>query len=140
MLVLPTGQILLTDFSNDVEVYTPAASNEPEWAPIILNTQLLLKRRNSYQISGLRFNGMSQGAAYGDDEQAATNFPLVRITNLATHHVFYSRTHNHSSMAVASNSVVSTHFDVPATQETGLSELQVVANGIPSNPVLVLVF
>ena len=108
---------------------------EPEWAPIILNTQLLLKRGSSYQISGLRFNGMSQGAAYGDDVQAATNFPLVRITNLATHHVSYSRTHDHSSMAVASNSVVSTHFDVSAKQETGLSELQVVANGIPSDPI-----
>ena len=140
MLVLPTGQILLTDFSNDIEVYTPPASNEPEWAPIILNTHLLLKRGSSNQISGLRFNGMSQGAAYGDDVQAATNFPLVRITNLATHHVFYSRTHDHSSMAVASHSVASTHFDVPAKQEMGLSELQVVANGIPSNPVLVVIF
>ncbi len=140
MLILPTGQILLTDFSNDVEVYTPAASNQPEWAPIIVNTQLLLKRGSSYQISGLRFNGMSQGAAYGDDVQAATNFPLVRITNVATHHVSYSRTHDHSSMAVAENGVVSTHFDVSANQEKGVSELEVVANGIPSRPILVLIF
>jgi hypothetical protein len=82
---------------------------------------------------------MTQGAAYGDDVQAATNFPLVRITNLETSHVFYSRTHDHSSMAVASNELVSTHFDVPATQERGLSLLEVVANGIASDPMFVLV-
>jgi hypothetical protein len=87
----------------------------------------------------LRFNGMSQGAAYGDDAQAATNYPLVRITNLETGHVFYSRTHDHSSMAVASDDVVSTHFDVPAVQEPGLSKLEVVANGIPSEPSYVYV-
>ena len=93
----------------------------------------------SYVISGHLFNGMSQGAAYGDDAQSATNFPLVRITNNATGHVFYSRTHDHSSMAVAFNGRVSTHFDVPATQESGASQLVVIANGIPSAPVAVWV-
>jgi hypothetical protein len=81
---------------------------------------------------------MSQGAAYGDDIQAATNYPLVRITNLQTGHVFYNRTHDHSSMAVASDNIVTTHFDVPAIQEPGLSTLEVVANGIPSPPIFVL--
>jgi hypothetical protein len=139
MLVLPTGEILLTDFSNDIEVYAPAPSFHPEWAPLILNTQIFLHRGESYKIFGIRFNGMSQGAAYGDDVQAATNYPLVRITNLATGHVFYNRTHDHSSMAVASDRIVSTHFDVSASQEPGLSKLEVVANGIPSFPVIVFV-
>jgi hypothetical protein len=93
----------------------------------------------SYQISGKGFNGVTQGAAYGDDVQAATNFPLVRIKNLLTSHVVYSRTHDHSSMAVASDEEVSTHFDVPAAQEPGLSLLEVVANGVASEPVLVFV-
>jgi len=35
---------------------------------------------------------------------------------------------------------VSTHFDVPAGQEPGLCLLQVVANGIASEPALVFVF
>jgi hypothetical protein len=139
MLVLPTGEILLTDFSNDIEIYAPARSFHPEWAPVILNTQIFLHRGDSYEIFGIRFNGMSQGAAYGDDIQAATNYPLVRITNLATGHVFYDRTHDHSSMAVASDRIVSTHFDVNASQEPGLSKLEVVANGIPSFPVIVFV-
>jgi hypothetical protein len=42
-------------------------------------------------------------------------------------------------MAVASDQIVSTHFDLPRTQEVGLSTLEVVANGIPSRAVYVLV-
>jgi len=67
------------------------------------------------------------------------NYPLVRITNRATGHVFYGRTHDHSSMAVAFGGLVSTHVDVPANQELGVSDLVVVANGIPSQPVTVVV-
>src|SRR3954465_12768418 len=48
----------------------------------------------------------------------ATNYPLVRITNEATHHVFYARTHDHSTMGVATgDAIVSSHFDVPAAME-----------------------
>jgi hypothetical protein len=144
MLVLPTGQILLTDFSFDIELYNPTITQtdrefERRIAPVVFFAPLEVHRGGSYQVYGVHCNGMTQGAAYGDDVQAATNFPLVRITNLETSHVFYSRTHDHSSMAVASNDVVSTHFDVPATQERGLSLLEVVANGIASEPVYVLV-
>src|ERR1700691_270897 len=139
MLMLPNGQILFTDFSDDIELYTPKGGYQPEWAPFVLGSPCFVWPSGSYQIYGFRFNGMSQGAFYGDDVQAATNYPLVRITNLATGHVFYSRTHAHSSMAVASNDIVSTHFDVPADQEKGLSKLEVVANGIPSFPTLVYV-
>jgi hypothetical protein len=57
----------------------------------------------------------------------------VRLVNQATGHVFYCRTHDHSTMAVATGSQrVSTRFDVPADAETGASQLFVVANGIPS--------
>ena len=35
--------------------------------------------------------------AYGNDSQAAANYPLVRITNNRRGHVFYSQTHDHIS-------------------------------------------
>jgi hypothetical protein len=145
MLVLPTGQILFADFSGDIELYNPTITPEDRQferriAPVIVNAPRGLSRGGSYEIYGVGFNGVTQGAFYGDDVQAATNFPLVRITNLNTSHVFYSRTHDHSSMAVASDRVVSTHFDVPAAQERGPSLLQVVANGVASSPVFVFVY
>ena len=139
MLMLPTGQILFTDFSNDIEIYTPSGTYDPAWAPSIQSAPDKVKRGGSYVISGFRFNGFSQGAAYGDDVQAATNYPLVRITKRGTGRVQYSRTHDHSTMAVASNDLVSTTFDVPADQELGASDLVVVVNGIPSQPIKVVV-
>ena len=138
MLVLPTGQILFAD-GIAVSVYNPTGTYNPAWAPRIQKAPSTVSPGGSYLISGHLFNGMSQGAAYGDDYQSATNYPLVRITNNATGHVFYSRTHDHSSMAVAFGGLVSTTFDVPASQELGPSELVVVANGIPSAPVAVTV-
>ena len=133
MLVLPTGQILLTDFFS-VSVYNPTGTYKPAWQPVIQKAPTTVSPGGTYGISGHLFNGVSQGAAYGDDSQSATNYPIIRITNNATGHVFYSRTHDHSSMAVAFNGLVSTQFDVPANQETGPSKLEVVANGIPSKP------
>ena len=136
-LILPTGQILFTDFFF-VSVYNSAGTYNPLLAPLVLFAPERVTPGGSYVTSGFLYNGMSQGAAYGDDVQAATNYPLVRITNKATGHVFYSRTHDHSSMGVGLFvGLVSTHFDVPATQEKGLSELVVVANGIPSRPVTI---
>jgi hypothetical protein len=144
MLVLPTGQILLTDFSRDIEVFTPARSDEraeteETHAPVVASAPARVGRGRTYLVTGRGFNGVSQGAAYGDDAQAATNFPLLRLTNSRTGHVFYCRTHDHSSMAVASREPVSTQFDVPRHAERGRSTLEVVANGIGSCPVPVLV-
>lgn len=135
LLVLPTGQVMFTDFSTNVEVFTPAGTYNPAWAPTISSAPTSVTRGKTYTAYGTQFNGLSQASAYGDDFQNATNYPLVRIVNASTGHVFYCRTHNHSTMAVATGSkTVSTHFDVPATAETGLSQLFVVANGIPSSP------
>jgi len=83
---------------------------------------------------------LSQANAFGDEYQTATNYPLVRITNNSTGHVFYAKTHDHSSMGVATGSkIISTNFDVPAGMETGASSLVVVANGIPSQAVSITV-
>jgi hypothetical protein len=143
MLVLPTGQILLTtqgSVTPQVLVYTAKGTYQSAWAPTITSVPTSLTRGTSYVVKGTQFNGLSQGAAYGDDTQSATNYALVRITNNATKHVFYARTVNPSTMAVATGSLpVSTNFTVSAGTETGASSLVVVTNGIPSKPVAVTV-
>ncbi len=74
---------------------------------------------------------------YGDDVQNATNYPLIRVTNNSTGVVTYWRTHNHSTMAVATGStLVFTYFDVPPNTPVGYYNLEVVANGIASAPYL----
>ncbi len=134
MLVLPTGQILFVDGTKTAEIYTASGTYEAAWQPTITSVASSLTAGSTgNSISGTQFNGLSQGAMYGDDAQMASNYPLVRIVNQATKHVFYARTYNHSTMGVATGSaIVSTTFDLPATIETGSSQLYVVANGIPS--------
>jgi hypothetical protein len=138
-LVLPNGQILATDFSKIAEVYTPTGSPHSAWAPTITSYPASVNPGGYYKISGTQFNGLSQGADYGDDVQGATNYPLVRITNIATGHVFYARTANHSTMSIAPDTSGSTTFTVPGAIETGPSALEVIANGIPSRAVTITV-
>ena len=142
LLVLPSGQVMFVDGSTTVQLYTPAASPvyDPSWAPTIASVPLTLNNATTYQISGTQFNGLTQASAFGDESQNASNYPLVRITNNASGHVFYAKTHDHSSMGVATGStIVFTNFDVPANIEAGAGAIQVVANGIPSAAVAVTV-
>jgi hypothetical protein len=131
LMILPNGQVLVG--GGTTEVYTSVGTYQTSWQPAISSYPSTLTPGSTYPISGTQFNGLSQAGSFGDEFQYATNYPLVRITNNSTHHVFYARTHDHSTMGVATGSAtVSTNFDVPATIETGASTLVVVANGIPS--------
>jgi hypothetical protein len=143
MLLLPSGQIMwmaADGSTKDVEIYSSKGTVNAAWAPTISSVPSTLTHGTSYTISGTQFNGLDAGTAYGDDSQMASSYPLVRIVNKTTKHVFYCRTHNHSTMGIATGTAtVSTTFDVPSTIETGASIIVVVANGIPSKGVLVTV-
>lgn len=133
LLMLPTGQVFETDGTLNVQIYTPGdRSFQSCWRPVVKEYPCAVIAGQTYKIEGIRFNGMSQCCTVSTYWSNATNYPLVRITNNSTGHVFYCRTHDHSSMAVASNKKVYTFFDVPADIETGNSTIEVVANGIPS--------
>ncbi len=141
VVCLPTGQIMFTDFSSSVEIYTPSGTFNPAWQPTITHVASTLTHGTfNNAIGGTQFNGFSQCAAYGDDNQSATNWPLVRITNTGTGNVVYARTHNFSTMGIVTGSaIVKARFDIPATIGLGPSTLEVVANGIPSAAVAVTI-
>jgi uncharacterized repeat protein (TIGR01451 family) len=165
MLLLPTGEVLLTAYNQqtgqllrpnartnslintlintpsvaiqDVVLYSNGGAPQDAWRPVITTAPCQVVAGNTYSISGTLFNGFSEGASYGDDAQMSTNYPLVRIINHASGHVFYARTHDHSRMGVEpvdSSEIVTTQFDVPLDLESGPSDLIVVVNGIPSLP------
>jgi hypothetical protein len=91
MLALPSGRVLVTSRGDatDIWTYTPATGPQDAWRPAITTVPSIVGPGNTYTVSGTQFNGFSQGAAYGDDAQMATNYPLVRITNTGSGHVFY---------------------------------------------------
>ncbi len=136
LLDLPDGTVLFAYLgSNQLWVYqpggTPLAAGKPAIASITQNG-------DSLHLTGTLFNGISEGATYGDDHQMSSDFPLVRFTD--THgNVRYGRTSNWSSTGLMTgNSVVSTDCTMPSGASVG-DTIQVVANGIASDGVSLVV-
>ena len=138
MLVLPTGRILFDDLGS-LELYSDNGLPQATWAPQISKVPTRLRTGATYTVSGIQLNGLTQGSAYGDDYQSATNFPMVRITNDKTGDESYARTFGMTSMSVAPGTHSSANFRLPARIDTGASTLEVIANGIASTPVKVWV-
>ncbi len=147
LLLLPTGDILFCreDDSSFYAYHSDAAVPQDSFRPVIQTCPANFNPGDTIQVSGMQFNGLSQAVAYGDDCETATNYPLVRIVNKQTNHVWYCRTSGHTtvdsngntvtSMGVATgNAVVTSNILIPTSIETGDSSLFVVANGIASLP------
>jgi hypothetical protein len=141
LLVLPTGEVLWDNSQttpNEVALYKPKGRPNSAWLPVVANVSSTLKVGSTGNaISGTNFNGYDLGGAYGDDAQAATNFPLVRITNNGTGDVCFARSYGFSTMGVWTTGTTNAEFDIPTPCETGASTLQVIANGIASTGVSV---
>ena len=134
LLLLPNGQVLHSNGTDDIEVYTPDSGGDASWKPVITNAPSAMIVGHHYQIFGRQFNGLSQACSYGDDAQCATNYPIVRLSN-SSGDVVYLRTREHSTMGVATGkTVVSTIVEVPDDVTPGQWDLVVVANGIASDP------
>jgi hypothetical protein len=153
LLPLPNGDVMFCseDSSSFYAYHSDAAVPQDSFRPVIQACPAALTPGTTIQISGLQFNGLSQAAAYGDDCETATNYPLVRIVNNQSNHVRYCRTFNHTtidssgntvnSMGVATGAaVITTNVMIPADIEIGDSTLYVVANAIPSDPFSVGIF
>ncbi len=136
-LVLPNGQVLMSDLSNTPKLYSPSGSASPGWAPTVSSVPRTIFAGATSSLRGTQLNGLSQGAMYGDDVQAATNYPIVKV--IAGGEVFYARTFGFGSMSVAPGATSSTNFTVPLYTSLGSATLEVVANGIASAPVNVVV-
>lgn len=130
---LPDGKVLYSrQGSNQYYVYTPNGSPLAAGKPTISN--VIANGCNAYTITGTKFNGISEGACYGDDWQMATNYPIIRLTSGAN--VYYVRTFNWNSTGVRRGNLPdTTQFTIPATVPAGNYSLVVTANGIASDPV-----
>ena len=138
LMILPNGQIMFTDFSGTVEVYTPASGIVASAKPTILAASTNLTHGSSNNVLyGKQLNGLSQNNAYGDDYQGETNYPLVRLTNTSTGNVYWAFTHDDSTHSIAPNTIMFTFFDLPATIPVGTYSMVSIANGIASNAVIV---
>jgi hypothetical protein len=133
MLLLPDGTVLYSHMNTDLYVYQPGGMPVASGKPVI--SAVHVNFDGSYHLSGTGFNGISAGAAYGDDAQMDSNYPLVRLTDGGGNNL-YACTHNWSSTGVMTRDTpVSTEFTLPSYLPPGIYSLVVIANGISSDPV-----
>ena len=132
MLVLPSGQVMLTNQTGTIDVYTPVGSPQDSWRPQI--TSVVGNGNGTFVLTGTQLTGISEVHLYGDDNEMASNYPLVQLTDSAGN-VTYLRTSNWSSTGVAQGSTPQTvDFSVPAGFVPGTYTMVVIANGISSLP------
>ncbi|HXB11314.1 MAG TPA: kelch repeat-containing protein, partial [Bacteroidia bacterium] len=138
MLDLPDGNILFayTD-STKFYIYTPSGSPIPQGKPTI--DGLFPDSCNRYMITGKLFNGISEGAAFGDDWQMSTNYPVIRLTSGTN--VYYAKSFNWNRLgAVQTDSAEDTAYFTLPSLPGGTYSLVVTANGFASSPVSLTTF
>lgn len=135
-LDLPDGSVMYaqnqSSDSSNYYIYKPAGAQTAAGKPTI--TAITQTSCTAYQISGTQFNGISQGANYGDDWQMSTNYPVIRLTNGSN--VYYCRTFNWNSTGVRRGTLAdNVQFALPAGLPIATYSLVVTANGIASDPI-----
>lgn len=132
LLNLPDGTILFSEgWTKGYAIYVPDGSPLVSGQPTI-NT-IIPENCDTYQITGMLFNGITEGSSYGDDWQMATNYPIVRLTTGTN--VYYARTYNWNSTGVMTGSQAdTTTFVLPPGLPGGTYSLTVSANGNASAP------
>jgi hypothetical protein len=133
MLNLPDGTIMLSQVNNtNFYFHKPAGAAMAAGVPTI-NSITQSGCANSFTATGLLFNGISEGAYFGDDWQMNTNFPIIRLQSGSN--VYYARTYNWNHTGVRTGNLAdTTQFSLPANIPAGTYSLYVVVNGIPSAP------
>ena len=135
MLTLPTGQVLFSDGSLQLWVYTGAGGSNPALRPVVNN--LAYNGGGIFTLMGKQLNGQSAGSTYGDDVESDENYPIVRLTS-SIGNVYYCRTSNWSTVGVNGGMALQTvNFTLNSAVTAGNYELTVVGAGIPSFPVFV---
>jgi hypothetical protein len=136
MLMLPSGQVLFTNGGNRLAVYTPNEPPDPSWQPNIDSYND--NGDGTFTLFGEQLTGISEGAAYGDDAEMASNYPIVQLTANDGSGVFYARTTSWSYTGISpvgDTNQENVAFTPPAGLPANDYSLVVIANGIPSNPV-----
>lgn len=136
MLDLPDGSVLFSyQDSSKFYIYKPTGSLPAQAKPVI-STITKNTDNVTYTITGTLFNGISEGACYGDDWQMATNYPIARLTDATNGNVYYAKTYNWNSTGVRrAGKKDSSQFSLPAGLPQKTYQLQIIANGIASDPV-----
>jgi hypothetical protein len=134
MLILPTGQLLFSDASAQLWIYTSDGAPNPALRPVI--NKIAYNGGGVFTLTGQQLNGQSAGAAYGDDDQMDSNYPIIRMVT-PTGKVYYARSYNWSAVSVAGGSTPETvNFTLNPGLTPGNYLVYVSGAGISSFPIV----
>jgi len=132
MLMLPTGQLLFSDASTQLWIYTPDGAPNPSLQPAF--SKVAAGGGGLFTLSGTQLSGQSAGSSYGDDVETDENYPIIGFTKAGN--VYYARTTNWSYIGVAGGALPQTvDFTLNPAMPAGAYSMIVSAAGISSNPV-----
>ena len=136
LLNLPNGQVLCCINSDPTSqqyyVYTPTGPIVTAGKPIVNSVTAVTC--TEYIATGKNFNGISQGSAFGDENQNDSNYPIVKLTSGGN--VYYCRSHDWNSSDIwTGNRESTTGFTLPSSIPSGTYNLYVIANGISSDSI-----
>ena len=133
MLMLPTGQLIFSYGTGDVWIYTPDGKAPKKARP---EPQALhFDGDGVFTLTGLRLNGSSAGASYGDDAEMDENYPIVSLS--AGGKVRYARTYDWSSTGIQQKKASTTKLTLKKGTPAGTHQLVISAAGIQSDKVCV---
>jgi hypothetical protein len=132
MLLLPNGHGLVSLYPSgswyDVQF---RSGGDPSWAPTITRFPVTVAQNTTVRLEGTQLCGLSECASYGDDNQQAEHYPMVRFVH-ADGVTTYIRAHDVSTRSIAPGQPGSVLVDIPSGLEPGTYSVQLVSMGIPS--------
>ena len=139
LLGLPNGQVLcgLAQATNaqmeQYYVYNPTGTPLAAGKPVITGVTRLTC--TTAMVVGHGFNGISEGSAFGDENECDSNYPLFRFTKNGK--VYYARSYNWNSTGIQRGLKPDTaYITLPASMTAGSYYMYCVANGIASDSLL----
>jgi hypothetical protein len=141
LIQLPNGHVLFTSGNGanclqlwDYDPNGPAPL--PAWQPTITG---IAGSGSPYTLVGTQLSGISEGGAYGDDVEMATNYPVIELTDVGTGQVYFCPSFGWNKAGIMGDSATTTQFNLPAGIPDGQYNLTVSANGISSDPYFVAI-
>jgi hypothetical protein len=126
--------VLFSDDSAQLWVYTSSGAPNPSLRPLI--TDVRYRGDGKFRLTGFQLDGQSAGAAYGDDDQMDSNYPIIRMVN-SSGNVFYARTSDWSKIGVGGAGRETVEFTLNPGVAPGDYSLIVSGAGISSFPTFI---
>jgi hypothetical protein len=137
MLLLPNGHgmVWVAEPTNALFDMAFDSGAQTSWAPQISSFPSTAWLGQTVTLAGIQLCGLSECQHFGDDNQQAENYPMVRFIDNSGD-VTYARAHDVSTRSIAPDQPGSVLVDVPVLAP-GTYSVEAVAMGIPSNRVTI---